>query len=97
MNTEHGYDSFILTFVGIFAFLALLGSAGLAWSMGVDWLVEHQVLVSAEQDPVLMVPGGEGAGLDVPRMALLGGVLFAVLAIAVSSAVRAAQRRARVQ
>lgn len=77
--------------------LALLGivaaSAGAFWLKGTTWLVEHQVLVAAKSDPLVQIPGSSGAGLDVPRLAILAAILVATLVAAVSSARRAIARR----
>lgn len=73
--------------------LALLGivaaSAGAFWLKGTTWLVEHHVLVSAPSGPLVQIPGAAGAGLDVPRLAILAALLVATLVTAVSSARRA--------
>ena len=77
--------------------LALLGivaaSAGAFWLTGVTWLVERQVLVTAKAEPLVQIPGSGGAGLDIPRLAIIAAVLVATLVSAVSSARRAISRR----
>ena len=49
--------------------------------------------VAAKADPLLQIPGAAGAGLDVPRLAILAAVILAVVVTAVSSARRAIARR----
>lgn len=52
------------------------------WGRFIGLLVEHQVLVDSDRDPLLVIPKSEGAGLDVARVVLLAGVLVGVAAIA---------------
>ncbi len=85
-------EEVILVVVGALALSALVGSVGLVWVVGVGWLVEHHVLVPADAHPLLAVPGAAGAGLDLPRVAILLALLLAVGAITVSSARRALAR-----
>ena len=80
-------DEFVLVVVAAVAAAALVGSVGVLWLAGVDWLLEHGVLVSAAAIPVLSVPGCAGAGLDGPRLAVAAGLLLA-LAAWVGSAIR---------
>lgn len=86
-------EEIVLIQVAAIALGAVLGSAGLLWMKGVEWLVEHQVLVSAEASPLLEIPGTEGAGLDVSRVVIATSLLLGVLAIAISSGRRLAARR----
>ena len=51
------------------------------------------MLVPAEAQPVIQIPGAAGAGLDLPRLAIASAVAVAVLAVALSSAWRAIGRR----
>lgn len=48
---------------------------------------------AASWSPLLQIPGAAGAGLDVPRLAILAAVILAVVVTAVSSARRAIARR----
>lgn len=68
------------------AVMALLGSAGVLWTKGSQWLVEHQMLVDASEASALAVPGMGGAGLDTSRLMVIAGVLIIVLAVAGSAA-----------
>ncbi len=90
-------DEFVLFIVGCVVLVTVLGSAGFFWATGMGWLVEHQILVPASQHPVLRMPGGSGAGLDSPRVAVGLGVIVAVLAWAVSAARRAIARRGTIE
>lgn len=71
----------------------LLGTVGtitaLAWSKVITWCLEHQVLLPAAANPLLVLPASEGAGVDLPRAAVAAAVLIGVL---VASASRATQR-----
>lgn len=76
--------------------LAVVGSIFTAatWGKVLAWLVEHQVLVSAKESPLVPVPAGDGSGLDLPRLALLAvGVLFAGYCGVAALRRRAAKRR----
>jgi hypothetical protein len=70
----------------------LLGSAGtvtaLAWSKVLAWCLAHQVLLPAAANPLLVLPASEGAGVDLPRMAVAAAVLLAVLVASASTATR---------
>ena len=82
-------DLFVLCVVGSLS-LGAAGAAAVAWwAQAVSWLLEHQVLVAADERPLLTVPGGAGAGLDLPRLALLAAALL----VTVSAAVGAVRRR----
>lgn len=78
-----------LIYMGMLALGAVLGSAGLLWLKGATWLVEHQVLVAAAADPLVVIPGTGGAGLDVSRAAIAAAVILVALVSAVSAARRA--------
>jgi hypothetical protein len=78
-------DEFVLFIVGCVAAAALVGSAGLFWLKGVGWLVEHQVLVSAAEHPLVALPNGGGAGLDMSRLAVLSAAVIALIAWAASA------------
>jgi hypothetical protein len=80
-------DEFVLVLVVAGVAAALLGSVGVLWLRGVDWLVEYAVLVSAATSPLVPVPGCAGAGLDGPRLAVTAGLLVG-LAAWVGSAIR---------
>ena len=85
-------EEVILVVVGALALSTLVGSVGLVWVAGARWLVEHHVLVPAAAQPLLEVPGAAGAGLDLPRIAILLALLLAMAAVTVSSARRALVR-----
>lgn len=57
------------------------------WHRAMDWLVAHQVLVSAGESPIVVLPAADGVGLDGQRLVVVGAVLVAAIA-AVVSAVR---------
>ncbi|MGB8386140.1 MAG: hypothetical protein WCG47_33725, partial [Dermatophilaceae bacterium] len=73
-------DEFVLAVGAAVAVAALVGSVGVLWLAGVDWLLERGVLVSAAASPVMQVPGCAGAGLDGPLLAVAAGLVLAVAA-----------------
>lgn len=87
-------ETFLIN-IGVLALSTLLGSAGLLWLKGAAWLVEHQILVAAGQDPLLVVSGTNGAGLDLPRLAIAAAVVLVGLVSLVSAARRSLARRRR--
>jgi hypothetical protein len=84
-GTSSADDEFVLFIVGCVAAAALVGSAGLFWLTGVGWLVEHQVLVSAAEHPLVALPDAGGAGLDLSRLAVVAAVVIALVAWAASA------------
>lgn len=80
--------------------LAPLGFGVVAGAVGarvldgalVDWLLEHSVVVPAEQ-ALVPVPGFSGAGLDLHR--LIGAVLLLGAVVATAVMLRAARRAQR--
>ncbi|GAA1436018.1 hypothetical protein GCM10009616_34780 [Microlunatus lacustris] len=80
-------DVFVLFIVGAIALSVAVGSIGLLWSKAVRWMLQHELVVAASHHPVLILPGSAGAGLDVPRLCVVAGVLLGLLAWA-GSAVR---------
>lgn len=78
-------DEFVLFLAACGVLAAVAGSAGLLWLAGVSWLVEHQVLVGADEHPILALPGG--AGLDGSRLAIAIAIVLGLLAWAVSAIV----------
>lgn len=71
----------------------LIGSVGLLYAQGVQWLLKHSVLVAASADPVVTLPGAQGAGLDTARVVVVAGVLIFMVAWGVSAAARAVAAR----
>jgi hypothetical protein len=86
-------DEFLLFIIGAIALMTFLGSAGLFWSKGVVWMVEHHIVVPGSSHPMFALPGGGGAGLDGPRVGLFVGVLIAMIAWAGSASRRAIASR----
>lgn len=77
-------DTIWLILIGI----AVFSSVGVAafWARVTRFLVDRQVLVG---DPVLAIPGAAGgAGLDLPRLAILAAAILGSLFLAVSVARR---------
>jgi hypothetical protein len=78
-------DEFVLVIVVAFALTAALGSAGLLWLQGVDWLVDHRVLLPATRHPLLVLRGCAGAGLDGRRLLVVTGAMLAGITWAASA------------
>lgn len=95
-TTSHS-DSDIMAMLGFAVFFggAIIGSLGLLWLRGVQWLVEHHILVAASADPLLAIPGGDGAGFDLARIVIVAAVLVAMVAIIASTVLRKIRRRRR--
>lgn len=88
-------DRVALTFLGLLGLPTLLAFAGIWWGNGVRWLVTHQVLVGADDHPLLPIPGLAGAGLDLPRATIAAAVVVTAIVVAISAARRALVRRRR--
>lgn len=73
-------DEFLLTILAVLALVSAAGSIGLVWQKAVTWLVDAHALVPAAVRPVLALPGGHGAGLDEPRLAVAAGLALIVVA-----------------
>ncbi|TFF04393.1 hypothetical protein [Cellulosimicrobium funkei] len=54
------------------------------WAAAGQWLIEHHLIVTTSV--VLTLPGAEGAGLDLPRLALVGAIVLGLLAWAATRA-----------
>lgn len=65
-----------------------------AWTSLVGWLVDHQVLLEAARNPLVVIPASDGAGLDLPRLLLLAAVVLGLLAALGSVIVRMVRHRA---
>lgn len=76
----------ILTWLAIFA--VTLGVPVLLWTKATVWLVHNHVLVSAQARPLWHLPGAAGAGLDLPRLAVLIGLGVGLAAIVLTRARR---------
>ena len=76
-------DLFVLTIMGCFALGGVAAAAPVWWGRAITWLLAHQVLVPRAERPLLTLPGSGGAGLDVPRLAILTAALLLCLAAAV--------------
>lgn len=83
-------DLMVLLFGSIFVGPAVLA---FAWTSLVGWLIAHHVLVDAAADPLVVIPASEGAGLDLPRLLLLGAVVLGMLAFLGSVIVRLIRNR----
>jgi hypothetical protein len=82
-------DLFTLVMIGIGSIGAIAGGAsgllGGAWSQAVAWLLAHDILVAASTDPLLAMPAADGAGLDLPRLAIAAATALLLLVAAVDA------------
>ena len=70
-------DLFMLLLLGVFSLGAAGTAAAVLWGRVLAWLLAHQVLVAEARHPLVALPYSQGAGLDVPRLALaLAGALL---------------------
>lgn len=83
-------EEFLLLMVGIIAVPTVLGVffSLATWHRVLDWLTIRHVLVTAADAPLLRVPGGNGVGLDQPRLAIVGALLAILLALSVSAVLK---------
>ena len=78
-------DQFVALKILSGVLIFVLGSAGTIWLTGVNWLIQHQVLVASAAHPTITLPHSGGAGLDTARVFVLVCVLAAAIAIFASS------------
>jgi len=86
-------DLMVLLFFGMLAGPTIVV---LAWRSLVGWLVDHRILLAATRDPFVVIPASEGAGLDLPRLLLVGALVLGLLAALGSIVVRLVRNRAEV-
>lgn len=86
-------EEILLIHIGLAALTIGVGSVGVFWLKGTQWLVQHQVLVPTSARPMLAIPTAGGAGLDLPRVSIVAGVVVMLLAWAFSAARRALATR----
>ena len=86
-------EELITVLVLVCAGAAALSSAGLLWAKGGVWAVRHKLVVGRVDDPLLVLPGLHGAGLDWPRIALLLALLLMAAALT-AGAIRERRKRA---
>lgn len=79
----------VLLVAGSVGLGAVISGVGALWLKGAKWMVQQGLLVSAKADPLLVIPGAGGAGLDILRLLVVAGVLLIVVASLVSGARRA--------
>ena len=93
-NQEKGlFDTFTEWHVWFQVAAIVVGSAGALWLIGVQWLIQHQVLLAAAAHPMLTLPYADGAGLDLPRITIVGCVATVALAYLISSTRRSVELR----
>lgn len=89
---QKAIDELVTLKFGALFLLGIVGSGGALWLKGITWLIEHQILIGAEADPLLALPRSGGAGLDGPRVLIACAVLLALLAFGVSTLLHATTR-----
>ncbi|WP_203338607.1 hypothetical protein [Nocardioides limicola] len=75
-------EELLMIKVGMVAFAVVVGSifTVATWHKALDWLVAHQVLVTAAESPLVTLPAGDGVGLDASRLAIAAAAaVFAVV------------------
>lgn len=75
-------EELLMLKVGMVAFAMVVGSVFTVatWHRALDWLVGHQVLVTAAESPLVRLPAGNGVGLDASRLAIaLAALVFMVV------------------
>jgi len=92
-SSGHMSDEDTLLLLSPVILVVVLGSLPMWWAGGAQWLIAHHVLIAASSSPLVAVPGTNGAGLDLRRVAIAAAVVLVALACAVS-ALRHRYRRA---
>jgi hypothetical protein len=78
-------EEVLLIHLALAAMGVLVGSISIIWLKGVDWMINHRVLVAPAADPIIALPGAGGAGLDVARVVALVGVFGIAGALSMST------------
>lgn len=81
-------EEIVVLLVGLAVVAALVRRSDEVWVRAGVWATEHGVLVAGSGDPLLVIPGLGGAGLDVPRLAIAGAVIVAGVAVGVGGVAR---------
>lgn len=95
LSDDEATDELIQLKALVLAVAGFGGSIGIFWTRVINWLIEHKVLVSVADDPVLTVPGGQGAGMDWARVVIAVAVLVALIAAGVSAVLHLIRNRRR--
>lgn len=82
----------VLLGIGILGFGAAVAAAVTWRAKTLLWLLEHQVLVTADQHPLITLPYTAGAGLDMPRLALAAAATMLLLLASVGLVQRCVRR-----
>lgn len=85
-------EEIVVLLVGLAVVAALVRRSDEVWVRAGVWATEHGVLVAGSGDPLLVIPGLGGAGLDVPRLAIAGAVVAAGVAVVVGGVARRSGR-----
>lgn len=79
-----GEELLMLVILGgiVMLIISRLPTAG---SRFVDWLISRGVLIGPSADPLVIIPGTSGAGLDLSRALILYGFLAVIAALSAHS------------
>lgn len=87
-------DQTTLVFLGILGGPMLLGGIWAAIAVKVSWaismLIDWKILLPADADPLIAVPGAGGAGLDLTRIVIAAAAVIIPMTWAISYARRRA-------
>ena len=90
VNTD---EQLILMVLAALAAPTLLGLVVVFWRRIVTWAVRSGALAPARSHPLIELPSAGGAGLDVPRLAIVAAVVVGLAVLSGSFARRAWLRR----
>lgn len=86
-------EQLIFMLLAALAAPTLLGLVVVFWRRIVAWAVRAGVLTPARSHPLIELPSAGGAGLDVPRLAIVAAVVVGLAVLSGSFARRAWLRR----
>lgn len=95
VTTSDDDDLFQLLMLACGAIATGTISLGFFWDAALKWLVQHQIVVTAQASPLLVLPASAGAGLDLPRTAIAAAAVLALLIVG-AAAIRRLARTERV-
>ncbi len=85
-------DIIVMVVVGMMVLGSVGAIAAVAWQKVITWCLAHGLLVPSDASPMLSIPGGDGAGLDLSRILVAAAVVVVVLAVS-ARGLRGAVRR----
>lgn len=94
VNAEEQLILMVIAGLGAPALLVWLGAS---WDQATAWATATGLLVAASAQPLVVIPGAAGAGLDLPRLMIVVGVTGLLLAWPVIRIRRAWRRRQEIR